>query len=171
MYGMRLRLMGHEVAGIYTSGQPRVGNNEFYRQVSDLIGERYYRLEHVSDITTKVPPSSDVAATFARVLPWDVGPLQSQLEGLVKKLNYHRPDGYLTLLSEDELPPEESAVGLDELFWSTLDGALEGAQSIKDISARIGERLVEHPGKRYVCNLARAMQHFKLRFTNTKSLK
>ncbi len=162
MYGMRLKIMGHEVAGIYTSGQPRVGNEEFYAQVKELVGDRYYRLEHVNDITPRVPPSRDVAATFARVIPWDVAPLQAQLEGLVKKLNYHRPDGFLMLLNDNQLPPEESTGNLDEIFWTSLDGALQGARSIKDVSIKISERLVEHPGMRYVCNLAEAMQRFAL---------
>ncbi len=162
MYGMHLKQMGHEVAGIYTSGQPRVGNEPFYNQVKELVGSRYYRLEHVKDITPRVPPSRDVAASFARVIPWDVPPLQAQLEGLVKKLNYHRPDGFLMLLNDEELPPDESAIGLDEIFWASLDGALQGARSIQDVSTKLSERLVEHPGMRYVCNLVGAMQKFAL---------
>ncbi|MBM4252913.1 MAG: lipase family protein [Deltaproteobacteria bacterium] len=158
MYGMRLKLMGQEVAGIYTSGQPRVGNEDFYNQARELVGSRYFRLEHVNDITPRVPPSRDVAAIFARVIPWDVPPLQAQLEGLVKRLNYHRPDGFLMLLNDESPPPDESAVGLDEIFWASLDGALQGARSIHDVSMRLSERLVEHPGMRYVCNLVDAMR-------------
>ena len=162
LHGMHLKRLGHDVTAIYTSGQPRIGNEDFYAQLKELVGDRYYRLEHPHDITPRVPPSHDVAEEFARIIPWDLGLLQSQLEGLVRRLNYHKPEGFTMFLDKHLLPSEESGVDFDQVFWASLDGALQGARSLKQISDQINDRLLNHPAMRYLCNFSKDIRESSL---------
>ena len=44
---------GCKVAGLYTFGQPAVGDEEFNRKLVDNLGQRYYRFANVADIVAE----------------------------------------------------------------------------------------------------------------------
>ncbi len=45
-----------EVAGLYTFGQPRVGDNQFAISFNDALKKRSFRLVNNNDVVTRVPP-------------------------------------------------------------------------------------------------------------------
>lgn len=49
-------IQGREVAGVYTFGQPRVGDQEFHRVYDKLLQDRHFRVVNNNDIVTRVPP-------------------------------------------------------------------------------------------------------------------
>ena len=52
----RLCLEKHQtVNGLYTFGQPRVGDPAFTEACNKIFGRRYFRLVHNNDIVTRVP--------------------------------------------------------------------------------------------------------------------
>ena len=44
------------VAGLYTFGQPRVGDWKFTRQVNDHMGDRMFRYVNNNDVVPMIPP-------------------------------------------------------------------------------------------------------------------
>jgi triacylglycerol lipase len=50
--------LGYEISGVYTFGQPRVGNEVFAETLNYLIQDKYYRIVNQGDIITRVPPKS-----------------------------------------------------------------------------------------------------------------
>lgn len=51
-----LEYQGFSVAGLYTFGQPRVGDWAFTRQVNDHMGDRMFRYVNNNDIVPLIPP-------------------------------------------------------------------------------------------------------------------
>ncbi|MGF1458949.1 MAG: hypothetical protein ACFBSG_07965 [Leptolyngbyaceae cyanobacterium] len=51
-----LEYQGFTVAGLYTFGQPRVGDWAFTRQVNDRMGDRMFRYVNNNDIVPLIPP-------------------------------------------------------------------------------------------------------------------
>ncbi len=51
-----LEYQGFQVAGLYTFGQPRVGDWAFTRQVNDHMGDRMFRYVNNNDIVPLIPP-------------------------------------------------------------------------------------------------------------------
>lgn len=50
-----LKVKGVPVAGVYTYGQPRVGDRTFARQVKTLLPDRYFRFVNFTDVVPRVP--------------------------------------------------------------------------------------------------------------------
>jgi hypothetical protein len=46
---------GHEVAGVYTFGQPRVGDASFATLYNSVLRDRSFRVVHADDIVPRVP--------------------------------------------------------------------------------------------------------------------
>ncbi|MGF1525744.1 MAG: lipase family protein, partial [Candidatus Competibacterales bacterium] len=46
----------HEVAGVYTIGQPRVGSGAFADSYNEHYGDNTFRIVHNNDIVTRIPP-------------------------------------------------------------------------------------------------------------------
>ncbi len=44
------------VKGIYTIGQPRVGNDEFAEAFDEILGEKCFRFVNNNDVVTRIPP-------------------------------------------------------------------------------------------------------------------
>lgn len=55
LFAYRLRQLGHDVAGLYTFGSPRVGDRCFAAQHDWLLKDRHYRVVHNSDVVPRVP--------------------------------------------------------------------------------------------------------------------
>lgn len=52
------RAAPNSVAAVYTLGMPRVGNADFARAFTPMLGSRTYRLVHGDDLVPAVPPSA-----------------------------------------------------------------------------------------------------------------
>lgn len=50
-----LKAKGVPVSGVYTYGQPRVGDRTFARQVKTLLPDRYFRFVNYTDVVPRVP--------------------------------------------------------------------------------------------------------------------
>lgn len=48
----------HEIQGVYTFGQPRVGDQSFAKAYDDLLGKRHFRFVNNNDVVTEVPPKN-----------------------------------------------------------------------------------------------------------------
>lgn len=54
----RLRVMGRPIQGVYTFGQPRVGNYALAATLDQLLAGRHFRLVNGNDPVPRVPPKS-----------------------------------------------------------------------------------------------------------------
>ncbi len=91
------------VHGLYTIGQPRVGDEFFLRAVNRGLNERYYRFVNNNDIVTRVPASVygyrhagrllyfDTQERLLDRLPWWLEALEA-VRGTVKGLRRLQPD-------------------------------------------------------------------------------
>lgn len=55
-----LDYQGFTVSGLYTFGQPRVGDWQFARQVNQRMGDRMFRYVNNNDIVTMIPPQFNI---------------------------------------------------------------------------------------------------------------
>ncbi|MGH8581366.1 MAG: alpha/beta fold hydrolase [Gammaproteobacteria bacterium] len=91
------------VHGLYTIGQPRVGDEFFLRAVNRALSERYYRFVNNNDVVTRVPASVygyrhagrllyfDTQERLLDRLPWWLETLEA-VRGTVKGLRQLQPD-------------------------------------------------------------------------------
>jgi hypothetical protein len=124
IHAMKLVQEGWPVEAVYTSGQPRVGDEVLVAAGERLLGDRYYRLEHDLDVTTRVPPSRDYASP--RGLKLALG------EGIDVRLEND---------AQDEIA-----------YWTKAQGSLDDATSIKGVFKEIQSRFAQHPPDAYICS-------------------
>jgi hypothetical protein len=152
IHAMKLVQEGWPVEAVYTSGQPRVGDEVLVAAGERLLGDRYYRLEHDLDVTTRVPPSREAANEFAALLPADKQDLREKLERFVNVLNYASPRGLKLALGEGIDVRLENDAQDEIAYWTKAQGSLDDATSIKGVFKEIQSRFAQHPPDAYICS-------------------
>ncbi len=152
LQAMQLAQMGIEVQGIYTSGQPRIGNADFYEQAESLVGDRYHRIEQGGDLTPKMPPSRAAAGAFAAILPGEQYPLKAALRAVIERMDYAVPRTWKLVLRADSLDYlYEADLGDEQSFWQALSGTIRQSASLTDLAQRLNQRFSQHPAPEYLC--------------------
>ncbi len=165
LQAMQLKKQGLEVHGVYTSGQPRVGNRAFYEQAEALLSTHYHRIEQPGDLTPKSPPSAAASAAFAALLPAREHRLRNLLSKAVGGLDYAAPKTWKLVLHQEGLRfVYESDEGDEANFWQQLSGSLEGVKSLPDFIGRLQERMSQHPTPEYLCRFAKLFEYERPRF-------
>lgn len=59
-----------QLEGLYTCGQPRVGNLDFYSSVVPLFIHRYFRMVHGADIVPHLPPDYFAPGAIRKMTNW-----------------------------------------------------------------------------------------------------
>jgi hypothetical protein len=156
LHGMKLAQEGWDVEAVYTSGQPRVGDEEFVAASEALLGHRYFRLEHERDLTSRVPPSREAAEEFSALLPERTPGLRNQLKNLVRHLNYKAPSGLILSIGQKNELKQESGFQEEKDFWATAQIELDAAPHIFKIIQAFQERQNQHPPSAYICSLLKS---------------
>lgn len=97
---------GLPVAGVYTFGQPRVGNGVFAQALETAIGHRVFRVVNHQDIVPRVPPRSLGYRHLKNVHYFDA------------KGGFHQNPNYWNLFFNQVLP----SLSLFELFQRPVEG-------------------------------------------------
>ncbi len=155
LHAMRLLQESWPVEAVYTSGQPRVGDETLVTAGEELLAGRYFRLEHDLDVTARVPPSREAAAEFAALLPARKQDLRNKLETFVNVLNYAAPRGPKLALGE-KIDLRLDSDAQDEItFWLKAQGTLSEAGNIKGVFEAVQARFAQHPPDAYICSFLR----------------
>lgn len=153
LHALYLVKNGWNVAAVYTSGQPHVGDAAFYEDVANWLPNRYFRMKQSDDPTPRVPPIASAGDVFGELLPIASGPLGQ----LVGQMNY----GVSRSLSLDigrTLSLESQDPELLEIeYWRNLRGGLEKPQSLPALIQSLQKRMQEHPPQNYMCAFVKAM--------------
>lgn len=143
---------GGDVPFIYTFAQPRLGNAQLSMALDNQFGDRYYRMDYVTDVTPKVPPSADVAEPLL-----NEGYIPFFLANLVNDLEYDYDPGELYILSDggdlvlDEMP-QETQLDFWRDFFTTYSNLLF---SLGDLIQALPE---DHVPSNYLCQLSKHYQ-------------
>ncbi len=117
------------VNGLYTYGQPRLGDISFCTQSDAHLGDVYYRTVNDEDIVTRVPP---------RIFPHFPG------------FEQYGHSGRLVYFDADGTPHS------DEHYWNSFLAAIEvGFQGMQDLIA--GKVIVDHFIANYLARINGAM--------------
>ncbi len=121
LWALRALERGHEIAGVYTFGQPRVGDAAFAAYYDSLLRPRTFRVVHGDDVVPRIPwllakyrhagneiffPRASSAAWIEncpwwRKLMFDVLAVTGDLgAGRIGALDSHHISNYLALFSE-----------------------------------------------------------------------
>jgi len=68
LFALRLEILGRPIQGVYTFGQPRVGDDDFAARVEERLGGRYFRIVHSADPVPLVPFKKDRYESAGRKL-------------------------------------------------------------------------------------------------------
>lgn len=102
----------HQINGVYTIGQPRVGNGSFVKKLTSMVPNRYFRFAHKDD---KVPgiPAKELGYQHAGKCIYIISRKRLRLKykrsknvikflkSLVNSLNGHSSDGYLAAIKKN----------------------------------------------------------------------
>lgn len=86
LLALRLEMMGRKIQGVYTFGQPRVGDDEFAVRVEERLAGRYFRIAHSADPVPLVPLKKDEYESAGRKLVIDGQGLLAATDTLWKGL-------------------------------------------------------------------------------------
>ncbi len=121
LWALRALERGHDIAGVYTFGQPRVGDAAFAAYYDSLLKPRTFRVVHGDDVVPRIPwllakyrhagneifyPRASSAAWIAncswwRKLMFDVAAVTGDLRaGRIGALDSHHISNYLALFFE-----------------------------------------------------------------------
>jgi hypothetical protein len=84
--GVALDYQGFKVSGLYTFGQPRVGDWQFVREVNQVMGDRIFRYANNNDVVPLIPPP---------FIPWN----PTRLYGHMGAFRYFNTFGKLHMTS------------------------------------------------------------------------
>jgi len=116
------------VCGLYTFGQPRVGDTQFVEKFDRVMKERTFRYVNDQDIVPRIPP---------RRVPTSHGELEYSHAG---RLRYFDHDGTLQT---------------DERYWDRFLDTLKGAADLFD--ELLPPALADHSMDKYLANLKKSV--------------
>lgn len=131
---VRLKLQEAEVHGLYTYGQPRVGNQRFAALTDRLLARRYFRVVNNRDIVPMVPPP---------VLTWQELDVETPYAHAGKVL-------YFDTFGRGIFDPSD--------WFRTLD-KLSLARTKEQLKAVLCEGVEDHDREKYVANIGKLLGH------------
>ncbi|MFW7380509.1 MAG: lipase family protein [Oligoflexus sp.] len=153
LHGLILEEQGHEIAAIYLSGAPRVGDAEFYTYAEQIFSHRLYAIEMKHDLTPMIPPSKDAATMFSQVIPEKHWFLRSKLEEVVDRLSYASANWQTVKIDHHNLLPKRYGLQGETDYWLRLQSQLTTVSSVTELWNALSSRFAEHAPEVYFCEL------------------
>ncbi len=150
LFALKLEEEGIAIHQVYTTGAPRIGNQEFYQGLDQTLRGRYFRLEDRNDYTVHIPPSKAAAASFAAVIGKPESPLSQIVRSLVEGLDYDSPLNERYELTESQ-PTLSNELLSDQNFWQSVQGELSAIDSLSDLIQLFKNQAERHPPQSYLC--------------------
>ena len=158
-----LAAQGIAVEALYTFGQPRVGNDEFLRQVDRLLPERYFRFANFLDPVARIPATALGARDFVGMLEnWNQKGLVIITQALVltnlMKASFHHT-GRVFFLGKPQqgvvTPPVETTSDAEDLaFWSSQKNNIYMRDIVLNVQS-LNQLKGDHSDALYSCRLQR----------------
>ncbi|MES2744989.1 MAG: lipase family protein [Bdellovibrionota bacterium] len=155
LLAMKLEAEGFAVQSLYTSAQPRVGDEIFYREVSSTLDGRYFRLENSHDFVPHVPPSTSVGSDFASIFFAEGTRSYSSLTRLVETLDYGLPVGKKVVFGDDWLTSLGDEREDEKRFWQSTKTDLTKGDGFDPLFALIDRQGSVHAPPSYICQFLR----------------
>lgn len=158
----RAKLNGHNVAGVYTGGQPRLGDPVFSDHINGLIAGLHFRLIFEDDMVARIPPTKEASSTFINTVASNdlitgavAGIVSAIGNATLKKANYvHRADS-IYLSTESEMSQRMPPSGASDLeFWRKWDAQISGITDLFNT-----DLVKDHESSNYACTLAKIVQN------------
>ncbi|RZA23848.1 MAG: lipase family protein [Proteobacteria bacterium] len=162
LLAMKLEAEGFDIQSLYTSAQPRVGDEAFYRQVASTLEGRYFRLENPLDFVPHVPPSANAQSDFASTFFAEGTRSHASVSQLVERLAYGLPVGMKVVFGEDDLMPTFGGELEDEKrFWQSTKTDLTNGDGFDPLFALIDRQGMVHAPPAYICQFLRLRPTFR----------
>ncbi len=150
LHALQWSQMGGQVAALATYAQPRVGNAEFNAWAEKALGNAFFRLDLVDDVTPHVPPMSDVAESLE-----NQGYINRWVSGILASLDYSATAGLqYTLTAEGQWSPFASAYEEENAYWQSFFATLHSGPWVITLPAMVKRFPVHHKPERYLCAIA-----------------
>lgn len=153
LHALWLLEQGESVHKVYSSGAPRIGDQQFYDHAMNALQDRFYAIESSFDLTPMVPPSQAVAQDFADLLPGNLSRLRQHLEDFVATLGYASPSWLTLRLGELPSHPREMDVATEREYWYRLKAQLQAVTSFSEFWEALDSRNSQHPPEHYLCQM------------------
>ncbi len=158
LHAMHFAKTGWDVMGVYTSAQPRVGNEAFYQDVERWLPNRYYRMEADVDLIPRLPPSQVSSDKFSRIVPDPLKQVQTALRNFVEGMKYALPSGSRMRIGS-VLEVQQQERNEDDLdFWEGLRGSVSNGQNFPEVIEALRGRFGIHPPPHYMCAFLKALR-------------
>lgn len=145
----RAKMNGLNVMGVYTAGQPRIGDREFSEDLFDKIGDRHFRLIYEDDLVARIPPTKDSADDFAKLAGRNQI-LSTLASSAIKIAGYVHKSHHVNLTKAmRELQLEPPSPLLDLSFWRKWDSLLTGVATLAS-----SKLISDHTSMNYACSLS-----------------
>jgi hypothetical protein len=152
----RAKINGHDVRGLYTAGQTRIGDAEFSNDLFNKVGSVHFRLIFEDDIVARIPPTKLSADAFANIASRNQV-LGTLAEATVKIAGYVHKAPQINLSNElNRLQIDTPSNILDLHFWEKWDALLSGVGKV--LASKI---ISDHTSKNYACTLGIIIQKSK----------
>ncbi len=156
MTAMELALQQRlQVRAVYTFGQPRAGDRVFREASVRRMGSRYFRVEHVDDLTPQVPPSAAGARFAADLVSERLPGARRALRSLVRELGFAHTAGRAFALDPQQgtLKKVRSSLKREKSVYEKLSHVirLSNYRNMFEELSRYGSL---HQPESYLCDLA-----------------
>jgi len=156
LHALHFAKAGWKVAGVYTSGQPHVGDAAFYEDVAQWLPDRYFRMETATDLTPRIPPTTATATVFGELLPDRISLLQGRLMELVGWMNYGVASGPALHIGSTFRLESAGDEAQEIQYWEKLRGSMGETHSLPSLVSALSKRMEEHPPRQYMCAFLKA---------------
>lgn len=150
LHALQWSRMGGQVAALATYAQPRVGNAEFNAWAENTLGNVFFRLNLVDDVTPHVPPIADVAESLE-----SQGYINRWVSGVVASMDYAATAGVqYTLTADGQWLPSTTPHEEENTYWQTFFTTLRSGPLVNTVPAMVKSFPVHHKPERYLCAIA-----------------
>ncbi len=138
------------IAGVYTSGAPRLGDDVAYRYAGSVLRDKFFRLEHSEDVVPHAPPLIESKNILSQLGAGSI--LTPAIDIGVQHANFHVSAGKLISFNNDGLNRPQQEVDGDIDFWRNV--AKDGLLSFPVLT---GLKVIYHIPRNYICTYSKVI--------------
>jgi hypothetical protein len=148
---------GADIKSVYTFGMPKIGNSILGHKVRSVLGNKYFRINIESDITSRVPPAKETADDFSNIISESNPKLRNNLKTLVNSINYATETGSLQLLGKngDLSPLGSGELDFEHRYWKKISNVLSDRDDLQGVIEFVASRFTDHAPNIYICAMSK----------------
>lgn len=157
-----LKERGANITGVYTSAQPRIGDEDFNLYLDTKLKNRYFRILIAQDLTPQVPPTKNASEAFSKIIPDKFPFFQKFLVNYLNSLNYAPHSGEAFVLNRKGnliRTRQNSEVAREEKFWEKVSSDIIIKDPIEWLKSFKNRHLNVHRPPEYLCRLAESLKN------------